>query len=109
MSAVMSDISPAVELAATRNPRQAAPIPESRLQPHVDSARYARCVEVSKRIRWEIDRDVLRQRHDDSATRHTAGRLLSGGRSMRVLRRQDVLRERNRGDFVLRVLSCTGV
>lgn len=65
MSAVMSDISPAVELAATRNPRQAAPIPESRLQPHVDSARYARCVEVSKRIRWEIDRDVLRQRDLD--------------------------------------------
>jgi hypothetical protein len=26
------------------------------------SARYAKCVEVSKRIRWEIDRDVFRGR-----------------------------------------------
>lgn len=25
----------------------------------MDSSRYARCVEVSKRIRWEIDRDVI--------------------------------------------------
>ena len=24
------------------------------LQPHVDSARYAKCIEVSKRIRWGI-------------------------------------------------------
>lgn len=32
------------------------------LQPYVDSARYAKCVEVSKRIRWDIDRDVIRDR-----------------------------------------------
>jgi hypothetical protein len=31
------------------------------------SERYARCVEVSKRIRWEIDRDVLRGRSFDYA------------------------------------------
>jgi hypothetical protein len=29
------------------------------------SDRYARCVEVSKRIRWEIDRDVIRGRQFD--------------------------------------------
>ena len=27
-----------------------------------DAARYARCIEVSKRIRWDIDRDVIRGR-----------------------------------------------
>ncbi|EUC19671.1 UNVERIFIED_ORG: glycerol-3-phosphate acyltransferase [Burkholderia sp. CF145] len=35
------------------------------LQPYVDSARYAKCVEVSKRIRWDIDRDVIRGREFD--------------------------------------------
>ncbi|SAL82899.1 hypothetical protein AWB67_06256 [Caballeronia terrestris] len=34
-------------------------------QPYVDTVRYAKCVEVSKRIRWEIDRDVLRHREFD--------------------------------------------
>jgi hypothetical protein len=33
--------------------------------PNVDSARYAKCVAVSKRIRWDIDRDVIRQREFD--------------------------------------------
>jgi hypothetical protein len=28
----------------------------------VDTPRYAKCIEVSKRIRWEIDRDVIRGR-----------------------------------------------
>ena len=37
----------------------------STLQPHVDSARYAKCVEVSKRIRWDIDADVIRGREFD--------------------------------------------
>jgi len=32
-----------------------------------DAARYAKCVEVSKRIRWDIDRDVLRGRRFDFA------------------------------------------
>jgi hypothetical protein len=31
----------------------------------VDTYRYARCVEVSKRIRWEIERDVIRGRSFD--------------------------------------------
>ena len=38
----------------------------SHLNPHsTDSARYARCVEVSKRIRWDTDRDVIRGRAFD--------------------------------------------
>lgn len=33
---------------------------------HADTAaRYAQCIEVSKRIRWDIDRDVIRGRHFD--------------------------------------------
>jgi hypothetical protein len=31
----------------------------------IDSSRYAKCVEVSKRIRWDIDRDVFRGRQFD--------------------------------------------
>lgn len=29
------------------------------------NTRYAKCIEVSKRIRWDIDRDVIRGRHFD--------------------------------------------
>ena len=42
---------------------------QSAPQPHVDSRRYAKCVEVSKRIRWDIDRDVIRGRRFDFAKR----------------------------------------
>jgi hypothetical protein len=35
------------------------------LKAPLDSARYAKCVEVSKRIRWDIDRDVIRRREFD--------------------------------------------
>jgi len=38
------------------------PAPRSAL---TDSARYARCVEVSRRIRWDIERDVIRGRQFD--------------------------------------------
>jgi hypothetical protein len=31
----------------------------------IDTARYAKCVEVSKRIRWDTDRDVIRGRQFD--------------------------------------------
>jgi hypothetical protein len=31
----------------------------------VDTGRYAKCIEVSKRIRWDIDRDVIRGRSFD--------------------------------------------
>jgi hypothetical protein len=36
-------------------------------QHSTDSARYAKCVEVSKRIRWDTDRDVIRGRQFDFA------------------------------------------
>ncbi|MEO6363293.1 MAG: hypothetical protein ABIO71_08695, partial [Caldimonas sp.] len=32
-----------------------------------DTARYARTIEASKRIRWDIDRDVIRERSFDLA------------------------------------------
>src|SRR5688572_26116072 len=31
----------------------------------IDSRRYAKCIEVSRRIRWDIDRDVIRGRSFD--------------------------------------------
>jgi len=34
-------------------------------QQQTDAGRYARCIEVSKRIRWDIDRDVIRGRRFD--------------------------------------------
>jgi len=34
-------------------------------QQPIDTARYAKCVEVSKRVRWDIDRDVIRGRKFD--------------------------------------------
>ena len=45
--------------------RASVPVQEPILEPHVESARYARCVEASKRIRWDIDRDVIRHREFD--------------------------------------------
>ena len=42
---------------------------QSTQQPRVDSARYAKVVEVSKRIAWDIDRDVIRGRSFDFAKR----------------------------------------
>ena len=35
--------------------------------PDTDTGRYARCVDISKRVRWEIDRDVFRGRELDFA------------------------------------------
>ena len=32
-----------------------------------DSQRYARCVESSKRVHWEIEKDIIRGRRFDSA------------------------------------------
>lgn len=34
-------------------------------QQQVDAGRYAKCIEISKRVRWEIDRDVIRGRRFD--------------------------------------------
>jgi hypothetical protein len=33
--------------------------------PHVDSSRYAKVIEVSRRVRWEIERDLIRGRRLD--------------------------------------------
>jgi hypothetical protein len=32
---------------------------------HIDKERYAKCIEVSKRVRWDIDQDVIRGRNFD--------------------------------------------
>lgn len=32
-----------------------------------DNARYARCIEVSKRVRWDVDKDVIRGRRFDTS------------------------------------------
>jgi hypothetical protein len=32
-----------------------------------DSGRYARCIQTSKRVRWDLDEDVIRGRHFDTA------------------------------------------
>jgi len=32
---------------------------------HVDKERYAKCIDVSKRVRWDIDHDVIRGREFD--------------------------------------------
>ena len=32
---------------------------------HVDHERYAKCIEVSKRVRWDIENDVFRGRKFD--------------------------------------------
>src|SRR5262245_42561485 len=35
------------------------------MQNPADSGRYAKCIEVSKRVRWDIDQDVIRGRRFD--------------------------------------------
>jgi hypothetical protein len=47
------------------NVAQVQPERPAPFQMPIDTLRYARCIEVSKRIRWEIDRDVIRGRHFD--------------------------------------------
>jgi len=32
-----------------------------------DTERYARCVQTSKRVRWDIEKDVIRGRRFDAA------------------------------------------
>src|SRR5260221_8219128 len=39
------------------------------------STRYAKCIEASKRVRWEIDRDVIRERTFDLAKKFMPDRL----------------------------------
>ena len=46
----------------------------------VESHRYAKCIEVSKRIRWDIDRDVIRGRGFDLAHKFLPDGLSYAGR-----------------------------
>ena len=38
---------------------------------HIGRERYAKCIEVSKRVRWDIDNDVIRKREFDFSQTHT--------------------------------------
>ena len=40
-------------------------ITQAQVTPHWSNERYARCIEASKRIRWDIDKDVFRGRDFD--------------------------------------------
>src|SRR6185369_1713577 len=55
--------------------RTSMTVQQSIMQPNVNSARYAKCVEVSKRIRWDIDRDVIRDREFDFSKKFLPGGL----------------------------------
>ena len=55
----------AILLANPTSRRSSMAVPQSITQPHVDSTRYAKCIEASRRIRWDIDRDVIRNREFD--------------------------------------------
>ena len=46
----------------------------------IDSSRYAKCVEVSKRIRWDTDRDVIRGRQFDFGKHFLPDGLSKAGR-----------------------------
>jgi hypothetical protein len=46
-----------------------AEIDSSTVHFSTDTDRYAKCIEVSKRIRWDIDKDVIRGRNFDFARR----------------------------------------
>jgi len=39
------------------------------------AARYARCIEASKKVRWDIDRDVIRGRKFDFTKKFLPDRL----------------------------------
>jgi hypothetical protein len=54
----------------------------------IDVDRYARCVEASKRVRWEIDRDVIRGRVLDFSKKFLPDGL-SGVRDLVVLSREE--------------------
>ena len=65
MSAAVSASSPVINVAVVMPRRQPTLVPQPLSQSHVDTARYAKCIEVSKRVRWDIDRDVIRHREFD--------------------------------------------
>jgi hypothetical protein len=65
MSAAVCAYSPAIDLAAVMTRQQPTHVSPPLSQSHVDTARYAKCIEVSRRVRWDIDRDVIRHREFD--------------------------------------------
>ena len=48
-----------------------------------NTERYAKCIEVSKRIRWDIDRDLIRGRDIRFRQEIPARRTVEGRRSCR--------------------------
>ena len=32
---------------------------------HIETERYSKCIEISKKVRWDIDKDVIRGREFD--------------------------------------------
>jgi len=49
----------------TKSTKTQEPIMQAVATPAAESARYARCLEVSRRIRWDMERDVIRGRRFD--------------------------------------------
>lgn len=47
---------------------------------NIETARYARCIEASKKVRWDIDRDVIRGRGFDYAKKFLPDRLAQTNR-----------------------------
>ena len=48
-------------------------MPESNYAP--DTERFAKCIEVSKRVRWDIDQDVIRGREFDFSQKFLPDRI----------------------------------
>ena len=64
---------------------------------HLDSSRYARCIEVSKRVRFDIDRDVIRGRKLDFTQKFLPDGLSKVGAARLPHRGREALREPDAG------------
>ena len=60
------------------NPSTTTAVLETR-PPAAEPSRYARCIEASKRVRWDIDRDVLRGRRFDMSKKFLPDGLSKAG------------------------------
>jgi hypothetical protein len=49
-----------------------------------DSARYARCIQTSKRVRWDLDEDVIRRRRFDAAYKFLPDGLITEDQGQRI-------------------------
>ena len=52
----------------------------------IDTRRYAKCIENSRRVRWEIDRDVIRGRSFDFSMKFLPDGLSKVARFGEILR-----------------------